>query len=107
MVGGRTRRWLGAGPRRSGSRGGDSSSRAGGRVRAGSIVVQGEDLAGWGRAQQIGWDKLSPAQQWLCEHVLGLEPLPAEQRPAPKVSHAEKEQRNLAAAAQFREREGH
>ncbi|MFI6850650.1 helicase associated domain-containing protein [Kitasatospora sp. NPDC050467] len=73
----------------------------------GSVVVQGEDLAGWGRTQQIGWDKLSPAQQWACEHVLGLEPLAAEQRPAPKVSHAEKEQRNLAAAAQYREREGH
>ncbi|WP_073923997.1 DEAD/DEAH box helicase [Streptomyces sp. CB03911] len=73
----------------------------------GSVVVQGEDLAGWGRTQQTGWDKLSPAQQWLCEHVLGLEPLAAEQKPAPKVSHAEKEQRNLAAAAQYREREGH
>lgn len=73
----------------------------------GSVVVQGEDLAGWGRAQQVGWDKLGPAQQWLCEHVLGLEPLPAEQRPAGKVSHAEKEQRNLAAAAQYRAREGH
>ncbi|WP_106976832.1 helicase associated domain-containing protein [Streptomyces sp. NRRL B-24484] len=73
----------------------------------GSIAVQGEDLAGWGRAQQVGWDKLGPAQQWLCKHVLGLTPPAAEQRPAPKVSHAEKEQRNLAAAAQFREREGH
>ncbi|MFJ7280226.1 helicase associated domain-containing protein [Kitasatospora sp. NPDC098663] len=72
----------------------------------GSIIVQGEDLAGWGRAQQIGWDKLSPAQQWACEHVLGLEPLPAEQKPAGKVTHAEKEQRNLA-AAQYRAREGH
>ncbi|WP_407913787.1 helicase associated domain-containing protein [Kitasatospora sp. NE20-6] len=72
----------------------------------GSIVVQGEDLAGWGRAQQVGWDKLSPAQQWALEHVLGLEPLPEEQKPAGKVSHAEKEQRNLA-AAQYRAREGH
>ncbi|MFJ9448262.1 Helicase associated domain protein [Kitasatospora sp. NPDC101235] len=73
----------------------------------GSVVVQGEDLAGWGRMQQVGWDKLGPAQQWALEHVLGLEPLPAEQKPAGKVSHAEKERRNLAAAAQYREREGH
>ncbi|WP_093858048.1 DEAD/DEAH box helicase [Streptomyces sp. TLI_053] len=73
----------------------------------GSIVVQGEDLARWARAQQIGWDKLNTAQQWALEHVLGLEPLPAEQKPAGKVSHAEKEARNLAAAAQYRAREGH
>ncbi|MFD7645876.1 Helicase associated domain protein [Kitasatospora sp. NPDC059795] len=73
----------------------------------GSIVVQGEDLAGWARAQQTGWDRLGPAQQWACEHVLGLEPLTPEQLPPAKVSHAEKEQRNLAAAAQYREREGH
>ncbi|MFG2698839.1 Helicase associated domain protein [Kitasatospora sp. NPDC048407] len=73
----------------------------------GSVVVQGEDLAGWARAQQTGWDKLGPAQQWACEHVLGLEPLTPEQLPPAKVPHAEKEQRNLAAAAQYREREGH
>lgn len=73
----------------------------------GSIMVRGEDLAGWGRTQQIGRDKLSPAQQWAREHVLGIEPLPAEQKPAGKVSHTEKEQRNLRAAAQFRERKGH
>nr|BEK71248.1 hypothetical protein KPHV_84750 [Kitasatospora purpeofusca] len=73
----------------------------------GSIVVQGEDLTAWARAQQTGWDKLVPAQQWALEHVLGLVPLAPEEKPAPKVSHAEKEQRNLAAAAQYREREGH
>ncbi|MFJ2781599.1 Helicase associated domain protein [Kitasatospora sp. NPDC087315] len=72
----------------------------------GSIIVQGEDLAGWARAQQAGWDKLVPAQQWALEHVLGLEPLAPEQKPAAKVTHAEKEQRNLATAAQYREREG-
>ncbi|MGK4586122.1 Helicase associated domain protein [Kitasatospora sp. HPMI-4] len=72
----------------------------------GSVVVQGEDLTGWARAQQAGWDKLSPAQQWALEHVLGIGPLPAEQKPAGKVSHAEKEQRNLAAAAQYYQRTG-
>jgi len=73
----------------------------------GSVVVQGEDLAGWGRVQQIGWDKLQPAQQWACEHALGLEPLAPEELPPGKVTPAEKERRNLAAAAQYRAREGH
>lgn len=73
----------------------------------GSIAAQGEDLAGWARVQQLGWDRLGPAQQWLCEHVLGLEPIAPEKRPRGKVSHAEKERRNLAAAAQYRQREGH
>ncbi|MDH6115686.1 hypothetical protein P3T36_007662 [Kitasatospora sp. MAP12-15] len=73
----------------------------------GSVVAQGEDLAGWARVQQVGWDQLGPAQQWVCEHVLGLEPLAPEERPVGKVTHAEKERRNLAAAAQFRAREGH
>ncbi|WP_404871092.1 Helicase associated domain protein (plasmid) [Kitasatospora griseola] len=72
----------------------------------GTVVVQGEDLAGWGRAQQTGWDKLSPAQQWACEHVLGLTPLEPEELPAPKVPHAVKEERNLAAAAQYYQRTG-
>lgn len=43
----------------------------------------------------------------MCEHVLGLVPLAPEERPKEKVSWAEKESRNLAAAAQYREREGH
>ena len=42
----------------------------------------------------------------MLEHVLGLEPLAAEQLPPAKVGHAEKERRNLTAAAQYREREG-
>ena len=35
----------------------------------------------------------------MCEHVLGLEPLTPEERPKPKVAWAEKEHRNLTAAA--------
>ncbi|WP_408649605.1 helicase associated domain-containing protein, partial [Kitasatospora sp. CMC57] len=73
----------------------------------GAVVVQGEDLTGWARAQRVGWEKLGPAQQWLVEHVLGLEPLAAEELPPVKVPHGEKERRNLAAAAQYRAREGH
>ncbi|MFJ4679593.1 helicase associated domain-containing protein [Kitasatospora sp. NPDC088783] len=42
----------------------------------------------------------------MVEHVLGLEPLPAAELPPVKVSHAEKERRNLAAAAQYRKRTG-
>jgi len=83
---------------------------AGGKLlgtEPGTVAAQGEDLAGWARTQQLGWNKLGPTQQWLCEHVLGLEPLAPEERPKAKVSHAEKERRNLAAAAQYREREGH
>ncbi len=71
------------------------------------MVVQGEDLSGWARAQQVGWDKLGPAQQWACEHVLGLTPLEPDKLPAPKVPRAVQEERNLAAAAQYRQREGH
>ena len=73
----------------------------------GSVAVQGEDLAGWARVQQLGWDRLGPAQQWMCEHVLGLVPLAPEERPKGKVPHVEKEHRNLLAAAQYRAREGH
>jgi hypothetical protein len=72
----------------------------------GSIAAQGEDLAAWARTQQLGWERLGPAQQWMCEHVLGLQPLAAEVRPKAKVTHAQKEARNLAAAAQYRQREG-
>ncbi|MEZ0091779.1 helicase associated domain-containing protein [Streptacidiphilus sp. EB129] len=43
----------------------------------------------------------------MCEHVLGLQPLAPEVRPKATVTWAEKERRNLAAAAQFRAREGH
>lgn len=73
----------------------------------GTMVVQGEDLAGWARTQQAGWEKLGPAQRWLCEHVLGLAPLPSAKPPKEPVPRAEKERRNLAAATAFQAREGH
>ncbi len=76
-------------------------------ARPGTVAVQGVDLAAWGRDQQLGWDQLRPAQQWMCQHVLGLAPMAPEQRPKGPVSHAETERRNLLAAAQFRAREGH
>ena len=73
----------------------------------GSVTAQGEDLAGWARMQQLGWDKLGAAQQWMCQHILGLAPLAPEEQPKTKVSWADKERRNLQAATLFREREGH
>jgi len=76
-------------------------------AKPGSVAAQGEDLAAWARAQQIGWAQLGPAQRWMCEHVLGLAPLAPSERPKGPVPHAEKERRNLAAAAQYRAREGH
>ncbi|MFD9515337.1 hypothetical protein [Streptomyces mirabilis] len=34
-------------------------------VRAGEVLVQGEDLGAWTMAQRVGWDALTPAQQWM------------------------------------------
>ncbi|MEU3982122.1 Helicase associated domain protein [Streptomyces sp. NPDC026672] len=73
----------------------------------GDAVRQGEDLGRWVRTQRLGWDRLTVGQRWLCEHVLGFGPADERERPAPRVSHADKWALNLAAAAQFREREGH
>lgn len=73
----------------------------------GEAVRQGEDLGRWVRAQRLGWDGLTAGQQWLCEHVLGVGPAAEEERPPPRVSHADKWAVNLAAATQFYRREGH
>ncbi|MGW3461359.1 hypothetical protein ACWDE9_17990, partial [Streptomyces olivaceoviridis] len=48
---------------------------------AGELVVQGEDLGAWTAAQRQGWDKLSPAQQWLLGSTLGLESAGSAERP--------------------------
>ncbi|MFF4560061.1 Helicase associated domain protein [Streptomyces sp. NPDC001435] len=74
---------------------------------AGEAVRQGEDLGRWVGAQRLGWEGLTVGQQWLCENVLGIGPAAAEERPKPRVSHAATWAVNLAAAAQFFEREGH
>ena len=73
-------------------------------VGPGTAVVQGEDLGRWVRAQQAGWGKLSAAQQWMLEHVLGVEPAVVGR---PRRSRAQIWADNLAAARQYREREGH
>ncbi|MGW2240279.1 Helicase associated domain protein [Streptomyces sp. NPDC001759] len=82
--------------------------KAGGTLPAklGEVVVQGEDLGAWIAAQRAGWDKLVPAQQWLLESV-GVDP--DEDVPARPVvrSQADRWETNLAAARQYRNREGH
>ncbi|MFE7477007.1 hypothetical protein ACFU98_39055 [Streptomyces sp. NPDC057575] len=45
-------------------------------VAAGKVIVQGEDLGRWVTAHRHGWEQLLPAQQWLLESVLGIEPRP-------------------------------
>ncbi|MFI1159314.1 Helicase associated domain protein [Streptomyces sioyaensis] len=74
---------------------------------AGDVVRQGEDLGLWIRAQRLGWEQLTGAQQWMCEHMLGIEPATEDEKPKPRTSQADKWAANLAAARQFFEREGH
>ncbi|MEW2372104.1 Helicase associated domain protein [Streptomyces sp. NPDC006656] len=73
----------------------------------GRVVVQGEDLGLWVRAQRLGWDRLVWAQRWLLEHALGLAPAAEEERPPPRRSHADAWAGHLEAARQFHAREGH
>ncbi|MFH9090994.1 Helicase associated domain protein [Streptomyces sp. NPDC017673] len=82
--------------------------RAGGTLpeRAGELVVQGEDLGAWALAQRQGWDKLSPAQQWLLGSTLALEPAGPGARPG-KLTADDKWALNLRAARQYHAREGH
>ncbi|MGP3636368.1 Helicase associated domain protein [Streptomyces sp. 24-1644] len=76
-------------------------------TRAGEAVRQGEDLGRWVRVQQLGFDNLTSVQQWMCEHVLGLEPVTEDEQPKPRTSQAEKWAIHYAAARQFYDREGH
>ncbi|MFF6816228.1 Helicase associated domain protein [Streptomyces sp. NPDC012403] len=73
----------------------------------GEVVHQGEDLGRWVRAQRLGWDKLTSVQQWMCEHILGIEPAADDEKPKPRRSQADKWALNLAAATQYYQREGH
>ncbi|RXS68735.1 DEAD/DEAH box helicase [Streptomyces sioyaensis] len=74
---------------------------------AGHVVRQGEDLGRWVTSARLGWDSLSTVQQWMCEHVLGIEPATEDEKPKPRTSQADKWTAHLAAARQFYEREGH
>lgn len=73
----------------------------------GDVVHQGEDLGRWVGSVRLGWDKLTTVQQWMCEHILGIEPASEEEKPKPRRSQADKWALNYTAAKQFYEREGH
>ncbi|MFE9687835.1 helicase associated domain-containing protein [Streptomyces sp. NPDC006285] len=75
---------------------------------AGELVVQGEDVgAPWITAQRVGWDRLTPAQQYLLG-TLSIE-APAEGEVVVPVRRSQDERwnTNLAAARQFHTREEH
>ncbi|MEU2166044.1 Helicase associated domain protein [Streptomyces sp. NPDC019208] len=76
-------------------------------VSPGDAVRQGEDLGRWVRAQRLGWEKLTTVQQWMLEHILGIEPASEDEKPRPRRTQADKWALNYAAAKQFYEREGH
>jgi hypothetical protein len=82
---------------------------AGGELptKPGDVVHQGEDLGRWVRAQRLGWDNLTGVQQWMCEHILGIQPVGENEKPKPRTSQADKWAMNYEAARQFFEREGH
>ncbi|MET7356224.1 hypothetical protein [Streptomyces mirabilis] len=59
-------------------------------VRAGEVLVQGEDLGAWTMAQRVGWDKLTPAQQWMLDSVLRLEPADEAEQPPVRRTQADR-----------------
>ncbi|WP_435847299.1 helicase associated domain-containing protein [Streptomyces eurythermus] len=73
----------------------------------GDVAHQGEDLGRWVRSVRLGWDNLTTAQQWMCEHVLGITPAAEDEKPPPRRSQADKWALNYEAAKQYYEREGH
>ncbi|MFH8574202.1 helicase associated domain-containing protein [Streptomyces sp. NPDC017993] len=74
---------------------------------AGELVRQGEDLGRWVMSARLGWESLSTVQQWMCEHVLGIQPATEDEKPKPRTSQADKWAMHLTAAQQYYEREGH
>lgn len=74
---------------------------------ADEVVRQGEDLGRWVQSVRLGWDQLTTVQQWMCEHVLGIQPATEDEKPKPRTSQAQKWALHYAAARQFYEREGH
>ncbi|MFF8392702.1 Helicase associated domain protein [Streptomyces sp. NPDC016172] len=76
-------------------------------MEPGTVVHQGEDLGRWVRSLRLGWVKLTTAQQWMCEHILGIRPATENEKSKPRTSQADKWAMNYEAARQFYEREGH
>ncbi|KJK34545.1 helicase [Streptomyces variegatus] len=76
-------------------------------MEPGTVVHQGEDLGRWVRSVRLGWNKLTTVQQWMCEHILAIQPATDDEKPKPRTSQADKWALNYTAAKQFYEREGH
>ncbi|MFI6149955.1 hypothetical protein [Streptomyces sp. NPDC051109] len=53
---------------------------------AGEVVRQGEDLGRWVTTVRHGWDHLTGVQQWMCEQILGIEPVTEAEKPKPRTS---------------------
>lgn len=73
---------------------------------AGAGVHQGEDLGRWVRGHRLGWGKLTGVQQWMCEHILGIEPAAEDEKPRPRHTQPTSGLPNLT-AAQYYQCEGH
>lgn len=73
----------------------------------GMVVHQGEDLGRWVQSVRLGWDSLTSVQQWLCQHILGIQPATDDEKPKPRRTQADKWAMNLVAARQYYQREGH
>ncbi|KOV61518.1 helicase [Streptomyces sp. MMG1121] len=71
------------------------------------VVHQGEDLGRWVKSVRLGWDRLTGVQQWMCEHILAIEPADEDDKPPARRAHSDRWTTNYAAARQFYEREGH
>ncbi|MGA5901165.1 Helicase associated domain protein [Streptomyces venetus] len=76
-------------------------------MEPGAVVHQDEDLGRWVRSVRLGWDKLTGVQQWMCEHILGIQPATENEKPTPRTSQADKWALNYTAAKQYYQREGH
>ncbi|MFH9067637.1 Helicase associated domain protein [Streptomyces coeruleorubidus] len=76
-------------------------------LEPGEVVHQGEDLGRWVCSVRLGWDKLTGVQQWMCEHILGIQPAAENEKPRPRTSQADKWALNYTAAKQYYQREGH
>ncbi|MGW7819994.1 helicase associated domain-containing protein [Streptomyces puniciscabiei] len=74
---------------------------------SGMVVHQGEDLGRWVRSVRLGRDNLTTVRQWMCEHILGIQPADDDKKPKPRSTQADKGAMNYAAAKQYYEREGH
>ncbi|MFC9290108.1 Helicase associated domain protein [Streptomyces sp. NPDC057052] len=73
----------------------------------GECVHQGEDLGRWVRSVRLGWDRLTTVQQWMCEHILRIQPATDDEKPKPRTSQADKWAMHYEAAQQYYQREGH